>query len=121
LFESEMSLSPTPNQSNFVNHYLCNQYEIFLDNSYLRILSFLIECNLPTPIYMTSSFVSFCDPLQIKLSSSAQRLLFEENAGGCSEFSEAFSFELGNVFLRSCARLRWPFYIGRITAKRLII
>ena len=98
LFESEKHLAANPISSKLSNHSLSSQHFIFLQSEYVQILHFMICRNLPTPIYLRSAFVSFCDPAQIKVSPSAKRLLFEENAGGCSEYSEAFSFEVLRQF-----------------------
>jgi len=96
LFKSEINLSP--NEKIKINHSMNNKYDIFMQNEYFDILHFVINHNISIPIYLRSLFVSFCDIEQIKVSQSAKRILFEENAGGCSEFSEAFSFEV----LRQC-------------------
>jgi len=91
-------LSPN-NSSRAQSHSLNNDgYDIFIHKDFVRILDFVIQRNLSSPMYLQSSFAAYCDPEQIKVSRSAKRILFEENAGGCSEFSEAFSFEV----LRQC-------------------
>jgi len=93
------SISLTNNRTYAVSHSLNNDgYDILMRNEYVPMLQFVIRRNLATPIYLKQLFVAYCDPEQIKVSRSAKRILFEENAGGCSEFSEAFSFEV----LRQC-------------------
>jgi len=98
VYESEIKLSPNPNSSKLINHSQNTQFEIYLQSESVQVLQFVISRNVPAPIYLESAFISNCDPSVIRVSNSAKRILFEENAGGCSEFSEAFSFEL----LRQC-------------------
>lgn len=109
-FESLISLSPSnqcSKNSNFpanaalltnVNTNKRVPYDLLINPQYSTIIPFLLCQNLPCPLYVASQFNCSVEPKQVPLSKGAQRLLFEENAGGQSELSEAFSFEV----LRKC-------------------
>jgi len=73
-------------------------YDLRMNPQYRVIVPFLLCQNLPCPLYVYSQFACAVDPQIVPLSKGAQRLLFEENAGGQSELSEAFSFEV----MRQC-------------------
>jgi len=73
-------------------------YSLLLNPQYTLIVPFLLTQNLPCPLYIASEFHCAADPKCVPLSKGAQRILLEENAGGQSEVSEAFSFEV----LRKC-------------------
>ena len=70
------------------------QYDIFMNTEYTKILPFLLITNLQCPLYIRNSFETKLNPEQIKISNGAKRLMFSENAGGASELSEGFSFEV---------------------------
>lgn len=109
-FESLLSLSPftsnlncsndTPNAALLTNVNINKRlpYDLLLNPQYSTIVPFLLHQNLPCPLYIFSQFDCTVNPKQVPLSKGAQRIMFEENAGGCSELSEAFSFEI----LRRC-------------------
>mmetsp|Transcript_12425 Transcript_12425/g.11031 ORF Transcript_12425/g.11031 Transcript_12425/m.11031 type:complete len:388 (-) Transcript_12425:78-1241(-) len=70
------------------------QYDIFMNCEYTKILQFLLITNLQCPLYIRNSFETKLNPEQIRISNGAKRLMFSENAGGASELSEGFSFEV---------------------------
>jgi len=70
------------------------QYDILMNDQYVNILSFIIRQNLNLPIYLKNRFITTLNPEQISMSNGAKQIMFEENAGGCSELSEGFSFEV---------------------------
>jgi len=69
-----------------------------MNPQYSVIVPFLLCQNLPCPLYVASHFNCAVDPKRVPLSKGAQRILLEDNAGGQSELSEAFSFEV----MRKC-------------------
>jgi len=69
------------------------QYAMFLNDQYVPIVDLILSQNVPTPLYLRSSFQTRLNPEEVNLSSGARRIMLEENAGGQSELSEGFSFE----------------------------
>merc|ERR1711997_942224 len=69
------------------------QYDMFINDQYVPIVALILSQNVPTPLYLSSSFRTSLDPESVSLSSGARRIMLEENAGGQSELSEGFSFE----------------------------
>jgi len=70
-----------------------NQYAIYLNDQYVPIIGLILSQNIPTPLYLRSTFTTTLNPEEVNLSSGARRIMLEENAGGQSELSEGFSFE----------------------------
>jgi hypothetical protein len=70
------------------------QYSVYLNDQYVPIITLILSQNVPTPLYLRSSFDTQLQPEAVKLSSGARRIMLEENAGGQSELSEGFSFEI---------------------------
>jgi len=70
------------------------QYKILMNNQYCNILAFLILSNTECPLYINNAFRTTLKPEKIHLSAGAKQIMYEENAGGQSELSEGFSFEL---------------------------
>lgn len=80
-------------------------YNIVIGREYRDIIACLInnEANNSIPLFLEASFesnpeykhLSFIHPLSMmaNMTESGLRLLNEENAGGNSEYSEAFSYE----------------------------
>lgn len=108
-FESLLFLSPSNSKSKKcltenaalltnVNTNKRLPYDLLLNPQYSVIVPFLLCQNLPCPLYVASQFNCAVDPKTVPLSKGAQRILLEENAGGQSELSEAFSFEV----MRKC-------------------
>lgn len=106
-FFSILNLSPNTNTKITINNNVTSfmniksnnnnkQYDIFMNNEYQKILQFLIITNLQCPLYINNSFETSLNPEEIRICSGAKRLMFSENAGGASELSEGFSFELLN-------------------------
>jgi len=69
------------------------QYSMYLNDQYVPIVAMILSQNIPTPLYLRSSFQTRLNPEAVNLSSGARRIMLEENAGGQSELSEGFSFE----------------------------
>eukprot|EP01083_Nonionella_stella_P160693 525556_1 len=112
-FISLLNFSPNTNKQNkinttfnhshttsFIKCYEINitptnkQYKIYMNNEYDTIISFIINKNIPTPLYIRNAFNTKLNPQNINVSSGAIQIMTEENAGGCSELSEGFSFEI---------------------------
>jgi len=70
------------------------QYSVYLNDQYLPIIALILSQNVATPLYLRSSFQTQLEPEAVNLSSGARRIMLEENAGGQSELSEGFSFEI---------------------------
>merc|ERR1719384_2050118 len=70
------------------------QYSVYLNDQYVPIIALILSQNVATPLYLRSSFQTQLDPEAVTLSSGARRIMLEENAGGQSELSEGFSFEI---------------------------
>merc|ERR1712083_1132559 len=96
--------SPSNRNSTTINHTQQQQYEvnmtpnnkqytIYLNDQYVPIIALILSQNVPTPLYLRSSFQTQLNPEEVSLSSGARRIMLEENAGGQSELSEGFSFE----------------------------
>jgi len=96
--------SPSNRNSTTINHTQQQQYEvnmtpnnkqytIYLNDQYVPIIALILSQNVPTPLYLRSSFQTTLNPEAVNLSSGARRIMLEENAGGQSELSEGFSFE----------------------------
>merc|ERR1712083_1148817 len=96
--------SPSNRNSTTINHTQQQQYEvnmtpnnkqytIYLNDQCVPIIALILSQNVPTPLYLSSSFRTSLDPESVSLSSGARRIMLEENAGGQSELSEGFSFE----------------------------
>merc|ERR1719385_728382 len=69
------------------------QYAMYLNDQYIPIIGLILSQNVPTPLYLRSTFTTTLHPEEVNLSSGARRIMLEENAGGQSELSEGFSFE----------------------------
>merc|ERR1711997_76661 len=69
------------------------QYDMVLNDQYVPIIALILSQNVPTPLYLSSSFRTSLYRESVNLSSGARRIMLEENAGGQSELSEGFSFE----------------------------
>lgn len=93
-------------------------YNIVISPEYRAIVSSLInnEVNNDIPLFLEVSFesnkaftkeLSFVNPLALvsNMTASSLRLLNEENAGGNSEYSEAFSFEILRLIFGSQVEL----------------
>lgn len=75
------------------------QYDLYLNDQYVPIIALILSQNIPTPLYLRSTFQTKLNPEAVSLSTGARRIMLEENAGGQSELSEGFSFEcLRRVF-----------------------
>merc|ERR1712083_477631 len=96
--------SPSNRNSTTINHTQQQQYEvnmtpnnkqytIYLNDQCVPIIALILSQNVPTPLYLRSSFQTTLNPEAVNLSSGARRIMLEENAGGQSELSEGFSFE----------------------------
>eukprot|EP01083_Nonionella_stella_P037253 101560_1 len=112
-FDSILHLSPHPNtkhihttnQSSIHANITPNhkQYSIFMNHEYTHILPFIITNDLNCPLYLMNCMQTALNPEKIKVSKAAKQIMYEDaNAGGCSELSEGFSFEI----LRHCVKAR---------------
>lgn len=70
------------------------QYAISLNDQYVPIIALILSQNVPTPLYLRSVFQTTLSPEAMRVSTGARRIMLEENAGGQSELSEGFSFEI---------------------------
>jgi len=90
----------SPSCSPRVEHYEVNmtpnnkQYSISLNDQYVPIIALILSQNVPTPLYFRSVFQTSLCPEAVRVSAGARRIMLEENAGGQSELSEGFSFEI---------------------------
>jgi len=93
-------VQPDYTNSPRVQHYEVNmtpnnkQYAISLNDQYVPIIALILSQNVPTPLYLRSVFQTSLCPEAVRVSAGARRIMLEENAGGQSELSEGFSFEI---------------------------
>lgn len=91
---------PVADQLPRTQHYEVNmtpnskQYAISLNDQYVSIIALILFQNVPTPLYLRSVFQTTLSPEAMRVSTGARRIMLEENAGGQSELSEGFSFEI---------------------------
>jgi len=69
-------------------------YDLFMNKQCIDLVNHVITNDIENALFISNSFHSSFDPKDIPLSKGAKRLLYEDNAGGCSELSEAFSFQV---------------------------
>lgn len=77
-----------------VNMTTLRPYDLFLNPQYVPIIDLILSQNVATPLYLNSTFHTALAPDAVPLSNGARRIMLEENAGGQSELSEGFSFEI---------------------------
>lgn len=78
-----------------IEPYHNGKYSIIFNKQHFRLCKHMIMNNINEPIFIENEFqTTISHPQQLKLSKQAQRLLTTENAGGESELSEAWSFEI---------------------------
>jgi len=71
-----------------------NYYTISMNNDYEFIFRHVITHNLNVPLLIVNTLNTNCDAKIVPLCKNANRILNEENAGGSSTLSEAFSYEI---------------------------
>ena len=74
--------------------YMSSEYDIMFNQQHFKLVKHIILNSINTPLYISNTFKTSLLPQHIKISKDAQRLLTTVNAGGESELSEAFSFEV---------------------------
>ena len=97
------------NKNNFLTIKVINnlnQYNIIIIKQYIEFTQYIISNHINKPLYISSKFITSLFPETIKLSVGAQRILNEDNAGGESELSEAFSFEILNKCFKKVKLLK---------------
>eukprot|EP01084_Bolivina_argentea_P291717 501389_1 len=72
------------------NHF----YDLYMNTQSINLVNNVITNDINNSLFITNYFNTPFEPKDINLSKGAKRLLNEENAGGTSELSEAFSFEV---------------------------
>ena len=77
-----------------IEPYHNGKYCIIFNKQHFKLCKHMIMNNIDMPIFIKNEFQTTLLPQQLKLSKQAQRLLLMENAGGESELSEAWSFEI---------------------------
>lgn len=117
IFNSILNLNPMTNDNhynlnkqiisfmkdNIINNHLIinksydyiNDYDIIINNNIDNILCHHIISNkIDIALYISNRFNTKLLPNKIKISKGATKIMSEENAGGESELSECFSFEV---------------------------
>jgi len=95
IFKTLCDYSVSTDQSLWTNLSANNHfYDLWMNKQCIDMVKNVIDNDLDHSLFITNYFHSSYDPKQIKISKGARRLIDDPNAGGNSELSESFSFEI---------------------------
>ena len=95
IFKTLIDYSVSLDQSSWTNLSADNQfYDIWMNKECVDMVKYVIDNDLEHSLFITNYFHSSYNPKDIKASNGAIRLMEDPNAGGNSQLSEAFSYEI---------------------------